>query len=198
MTRKRFSACWGKLPNPLRTLPSASSCASVPDALTAVPAKENAGVNHHPGFKKHLLALAASTLFVVLVYTLFPVCAQRGTAPDRANCFADHLIIQRSSFAVTLIVDCTICADSELTCGLYCVNISTKEQKLPTVFCFLSLDHLLHFFAVVPAAGIFHSVRSDYKHGVFRHILRSCVVYHQQISNWVFECSTAFALKRIK
>ena len=142
---------------------------------------QKTGVNHHPGFKKHLLVLAASTLFVVLVYTLFPVCAQRGTAPDRADCFADHLIIQRSSFAITLIVDCTICADSELTCGLYCVNIGTEEQKLPTVFCLLSLDHLLHFFAVVPAAGIFHSVRSDYKHGVFRHILRSCVLMN--ISN---------------
>ena len=53
-------------------------------------ARAKAGVNHHPGFKKHLLVLAASTLFVVLVYTLFPVCAQRGTAPDRADCFADH------------------------------------------------------------------------------------------------------------
>jgi len=105
----------GKLPNPHKTLPAASGCASVSDALTAVSAKENAGVNHHPGFKKHLLVLAASTLFVVLVYTLFPVCTQRGTAPDRADCFADHLIIQRSSFAVALIVDCTICADSELT-----------------------------------------------------------------------------------
>ena len=30
----------GKLPNPHRTLPAASGCASVPDALTAVPAKE--------------------------------------------------------------------------------------------------------------------------------------------------------------
>ena len=30
----------GKLPNPLRMLPVASGCASVPDALTAVPAKE--------------------------------------------------------------------------------------------------------------------------------------------------------------
>ena len=30
----------GKLPNPHKTLPAASGCASVPDALTAVPAKE--------------------------------------------------------------------------------------------------------------------------------------------------------------
>ena len=98
-------------------------------------------MNHHPGFKKHLLVLAASTLFVVLIYTLFPVCAQRDTAPDRADCFADHIIIQRGSFTVAPIVDCTICTDSELTCGLYCVNISTKEQKLPSVFRFLPLDH---------------------------------------------------------
>lgn len=36
----------GKLPNPHRTLPAASSCASVPDALTAVPAKEKSPVQH--------------------------------------------------------------------------------------------------------------------------------------------------------
>ena len=117
--------CWGSLHSvPVRAKQTSTGRpAPVPDALTAVSAIENAGVNHHPGFKKHLLVLAASTLFVILVYTLFPVCTQRGTAPDRADCFADHLIIQRSSFAVTLIVDCTICADSEPTCGLYCVNM---------------------------------------------------------------------------
>ena len=115
---------------------STGRLAPVPDALTAVPAKENAGVNHHPGFKKHLLVLAASTLFVVLVYTLFPVCAQRGTAPDRADCFADHLIIQRGSFTIALIVDCTICTDSELACSLYCVNIGTKEQNSQPYFAF--------------------------------------------------------------
>ena len=36
----------GKLPNPHRTLPAASSCASVPDALTAVPAKDKSPVQH--------------------------------------------------------------------------------------------------------------------------------------------------------
>ena len=36
----------GKLPNPLRTLPAASGCASVPDALTEVPAKEKSPVQH--------------------------------------------------------------------------------------------------------------------------------------------------------
>ena len=50
MTIKQASEKWGdtkaifcllgKLSNPLRTLPAASGCASVPDALTAVPAKE--------------------------------------------------------------------------------------------------------------------------------------------------------------
>ena len=95
--------------------------------------------------------------------------------------FADHLIIQRGSFTVTLIVHCTTCTASELACRLYCVNVSTEEQKLPTVFFFLLLDHLLHFFAVVTAAGIFHSVRSDYKHCMLRDIFRSCVLMN--ISN---------------
>ena len=36
----------GKLPNPHRTLPAASGCASVPDASTAVPAKEKSPVQH--------------------------------------------------------------------------------------------------------------------------------------------------------
>ena len=36
----------GKLPNPHKTLPAASGCASVPDALTAVPAKEKKPVQH--------------------------------------------------------------------------------------------------------------------------------------------------------
>ena len=139
VTRKRFSACWGNSPIPLerclrlRSTPvrakqtSTGRLAPVPDALTAVPAKEKTGVNHHPGFKKQLLVFASSALFVVLVYTLFPVCTQRGTAPDRADCFADHLIIQQGSFTVTLIVDCTIRTNSELACGLYCVNVSTEE-----------------------------------------------------------------------
>ena len=36
----------GKLPNPHRTLPTASGCASVLDALTAVPAKEKSPVQY--------------------------------------------------------------------------------------------------------------------------------------------------------
>ena len=41
VTRKRFSALVGGTPNPHRTLPAASGCASVPDALTAVPASQD-------------------------------------------------------------------------------------------------------------------------------------------------------------
>ena len=44
MTRK--PCLLGKIPNSLRTLSAASSCASVPDALTAVPAKEKTPVQH--------------------------------------------------------------------------------------------------------------------------------------------------------
>ena len=44
MTRK--PCLLGKNPNSLRTLSAASSCASVPDALTAVPAKEKTPVQH--------------------------------------------------------------------------------------------------------------------------------------------------------
>ena len=44
MTRK--PCLLGKFPNPHKTLPAASGCASVSDALTAVPAKEKSPVQH--------------------------------------------------------------------------------------------------------------------------------------------------------
>lgn len=67
VTRKRFSACWGNSPNPHRTLPAASGCASVPDALTAVPAKEKARCSMsitptlHRTFHHRLLCLFSSS-----------------------------------------------------------------------------------------------------------------------------------------
>ena len=63
-----------------------------------------------------------------------------------------------------------------MACGLYCVNIGTKEQKLPTVFCFLPLDHLLHPVAAVKPARILHSVRGDNKQRMLRDILRSGIL----------------------
>ena len=42
----------GKLPNPHRTLPAASGCASVPDASTAVPAKEKSRSEASPRLQK--------------------------------------------------------------------------------------------------------------------------------------------------
>ena len=82
VTRKRFSACWGNSPIPIERCLRHRAAHPFRMLQRQFLPKKKAGVNHHPGFKKHLLVLAASTLFVVLVYTLFPVCAQRGTAPD--------------------------------------------------------------------------------------------------------------------
>ena len=57
----------GKLPNPLRTLPAASGCASVSDALTAVPAKEKNGAAWalHPHCTGH-------SIIECFVYFLLP------------------------------------------------------------------------------------------------------------------------------
>ena len=49
----------GELPNPLRTLPAASGCASVPDALTAVLAIEKAGMLPTPASKKYFIDSSA-------------------------------------------------------------------------------------------------------------------------------------------
>ena len=49
----------GTLSNPHRTLPAASGCASVPDALTAVPAIEKAGMLPTPASKKYFIDSSA-------------------------------------------------------------------------------------------------------------------------------------------
>ena len=140
VTRKRFSACWGNSPIPiepcLRHRAAASPFHSAPrkadvhrmscarsGCFNGRSCQRKNRSESPPGLKKHLLVLTASAFFVVLVYTLFPVCTQRGTVPDRADCFADHLIIQRSSFTVALIVDCAICTDSEMACVAFCRSI---------------------------------------------------------------------------
>ena len=64
----------GKLPNPHRTLPAASGCASVPDASTAVPAKEKSPVQHEhythtaPDFPS---STTLSIFFFLLMQLLF-------------------------------------------------------------------------------------------------------------------------------
>ena len=100
VTRKRFSACWGNSPIPikrcLRHRAAASPFHSGPrkaDVHRTSCARSGCFNGSSCQRKKHLLVFATSALFVVFVYTLFPVCTQRGTAPDRADCFADHLII---------------------------------------------------------------------------------------------------------
>ena len=54
----------GKLPNPHKTLPAASGCASVPDALTAVPAIEKPGCSP-PRFQKNISLTLL--LFIVII-----------------------------------------------------------------------------------------------------------------------------------
>ena len=111
VTRKRFSACCGNSPIPLehclrhraaaspfhsgprKTDVHRTSCARS-GRFNGSSCQRKRRSESSPRLQKHLLVLAASTLFIVLVYTLFPVCAQRGTAPDRADCFADHFIIR--------------------------------------------------------------------------------------------------------
>ena len=72
MTRK--PCLLGKLPNPHKTLPAASGCASVPDALTEVPAKEKSPVRHEhythtaPDFPS---STTLSIFFFLLMQLLF-------------------------------------------------------------------------------------------------------------------------------
>lgn len=157
-----------------------------------VPAKENAGVNHHPGFKKHLPVFAASTLFIALVYTLFPVCAQRGTAPDRANSLSlcsDQTLVKSKRFSTNLIClpvkdndvdhhlifhqECTDGIDCNLQCLVFKIAVNAGGSKLPT--CFVSKNISLSITTIIIAAIATKTVCIHFVSGVM--FIFSCIIF---------------------
>jgi len=87
---------------------------------------------------------------------------------------------------VRVVVDRSICTNSEMPCRFNCVDVCTEEQKLPAILFLLTLNHFLDLIAIITAACILHAIRCDDEQRVFRHILNSCVL--MDISN-VMNCS---------
>ena len=53
------------------------------------------------------------------------------------------------------------------------INICAKKEKFPSIFFFLSFDHLLYFINAINVACIFHSISHDDKNGMLRYIFRA-------------------------
>ena len=77
---------------------------------------------------------------------------------------------------VRVVVDRSVCTNSEMPCRLNCVDVCTEEQKLPAILFLLTLNHFLDLLAVITAACILHAVRCDDEQSMFRDIFISCVL----------------------
>ena len=93
------------------------------------------------------------------------------TAPHSANGLAEHLVIERSAFAVAVVIHSAVGIDTKVTSRLHRIDVRAEEQGLPAVAALLPLDHLLHTVAAVMTAGVLHAVRGDHKQRVLRAIL---------------------------
>ena len=77
---------------------------------------------------------------------------------------------------VRVVVDRSVCTNSEMPCRLNRVDVCTEEQKLPAILFLLTLNHFLDLLAVITAACILHAVRCDDEQSMFRDIFISCVL----------------------
>ena len=103
----------------------------------------------------------------------FPIGTHRSPASHACDCAADHFIVQPCPYAVGVIVDRVVFANTEVLRRLDGVNIGAEEEELPAIFALLMLDHLFNTGAIIATARIFHSIRRDDEQGVRRNIFLS-------------------------
>ena len=103
----------------------------------------------------------------------FPIGTHRSSASHACNRAADHFIVQPCPHAVGVVIDRAVFTNTEVLRRLDGVNIGTEEEKFPTIFALLMLDHLLNTSAIIATARIFHSIRRDDEQGVRRNIFLS-------------------------
>ena len=106
----------------------------------------------------------------------FPIGTHRSTASHACNRAADHFIVQPCPYAVGVVIDRAVFTNSEVLRRLDGVNIGAEEEKFPTIFALLVLDHLLNTSAIIAMARVFHSIRRDDKQGVRWNILLSRIL----------------------
>ena len=86
----------------------------------------------------------------------------------------------------------TLFSDSKTLSLSICINVSSNKDKLPAILFLLALYHLLNLIIGILPAGILHSVRSDYKDGLFRPFFRSCILMN--VAD-MMDCST-YSIKK--
>ena len=106
----------------------------------------------------------------------FPIGTHRSSASHACNRAADHFIVQPCPYAVGVIVDRVVFANTEVLRRLDGVNIGAEEEELPAIFALLMLDHLFNTGAIIATARIFHSIRRDHKQGVCWNIFLSRIL----------------------
>ena len=72
-----------------------------------------------------------------------------------------------------MVIDRAVFTNIEVLRRLDGVNIGAEEEKFPTIFTLLMLDHLFNTGAIIATTRIFHSIRRDDEQGVRRNIFLS-------------------------
>lgn len=104
-----------------------------------------------------------SPVFVVLINLPFPAFINTCIISEYRNRFSDHLVIQHSSSAVTIIIYRSVFTDAKSSCRLYRIYVCSQKKELPAISGFLTLDHSFHLFGTVITTGIFFPVCYDNK-----------------------------------
>ena len=117
-----------------------------------------------------LLLFAA---LIVLLNIFFPCSTYGSSAAKGSDCFVETFVVDRSTCRIAAVVCSMVSIDTYMPSGFNGIDVGAEEQKFPTIFFLLGLNHGTHLFNAVVTACIFHPVRCDNKHCVLRNILGS-------------------------
>ena len=116
------------------------------------------------------------SIFKIFINFLFPIGGNRSTFSESTNGFAHNFIVKLGSHAITIIIYCTISTDTISSRSFNSINVSTDKKKLPTIFFFLSFNHLFNLFASVFMTCVLLTIGCNNKHCMLRHIFRTSVL----------------------
>ena len=94
-------------------------------------------------------AIFLLSALIVFVNTFLPFTTQRLAAANGANRLAEYFVVQRSAFAVAMVIHGTVSVDAEVARSFHRIDIGPQEQELPAILALLSLDHLLDAIATI-------------------------------------------------
>lgn len=76
---------------------------------------------------------------VVLIDAFLPIASKRLAAPHGADGLAEHLIVERGTFAVAVVVHGAVGVDAKVTGRRHRVDVRAEEQEFPAVAALLPL-----------------------------------------------------------